>query len=107
MGNEIDEKKQLNGENDLPDEEETDEYEDEVIVLLDEEGNELECEVLHTFEFEGNGYVVLLPSDEDDPFILKIEKDENGNDIYAVIEDDEEFEKVSEAYDELLGEEEN
>lgn len=78
-----------------------------MITLLDDEGNEVECEVIDLFEYDEKEYVVLLPTDEEDPYILRVDKDEDGNEIFAVIEDDEEFEKVAEAYDELLGEEEN
>lgn len=80
---------------------------DNMITLLDDEGNEVECEVIDMFEYDENEYVVLLPVDEEDPYILRVDKDDEGNEIFAVIEDDEEFEKVAEAYDELLGEEED
>lgn len=80
---------------------------DNMITLLDDEGNEVECEVIDLFEFDEQEYVVLLPVDEEDPYILRVDKEEDGSEVFAVIEDDEEFEKVAEAYDELLGEEEN
>ncbi|KPU44950.1 hypothetical protein OXPF_14280 [Oxobacter pfennigii] len=78
-----------------------------IITLLDDEGNEVECEVIDMFEFEEKEYIVLLPADEEDPYILRVDKDEDGSEIFAVIEDDEEFEKVADAYDELLEEDEN
>jgi uncharacterized protein YrzB (UPF0473 family) len=78
-----------------------------MITLLDDEGKEVECEVIDLFEFEEKEYVVLLQVDEEDPYILRVDKDEDGSEVFAVIEDDEEFDKVAEAYDELLGEEEN
>lgn len=80
---------------------------DNIITLLDDEGKEVECEVIDLFEFEEKEYVVLLPVDEEDPYILRVDKDEDGNEVFAVIEDDDEFEKVAEAYDELLEDEEN
>lgn len=78
-----------------------------IITLLDDDGNEVECEVIDMFEFENKEYVVLLPVDEEDPYILRVDKDDEGNEVFAVIEDDEEFDKVAEAYDELLEEDEN
>lgn len=80
---------------------------DNIITLLDDEGKEVECEVIDLFEYDEKEYVVLLPVDEEDPYILRVDKDEDGTEVFAVIEDDEEFEKVAEAYDELLGEDEN
>lgn len=80
---------------------------EDMITLLDDEGNEVECEVIDMFEFEDKEYIVLLPEDEEDPYILRVDKDDEGNEVFAVIEDDEEFDRVSEAYDELLGEDEN
>lgn len=78
-----------------------------IITLLDDDGNEIECEVIDMFEFEEKEYAVLLPTDEEDPYILRIDKDEDGNELFAMIEDDNEFDKVSEAYDELLDQDEN
>ena len=78
-----------------------------MITLLDDEGKEVECEVIDLFEFEEKEYIVLLQVDEEDPYILRVDKDQDGSEVFAVIEDDEEFDKVAEAYDELLGEEEN
>jgi uncharacterized protein YrzB (UPF0473 family) len=39
--------------------------ESEFIVITDEEGNDLECEVLDSIAFEGMNYVVLLPAEEE------------------------------------------
>jgi uncharacterized protein YrzB (UPF0473 family) len=78
-----------------------------MITLLDDDGNEVECEVIEMFEFENKEYVVLLPVEEEDPYILRVDKDDEGNELFAVIEDDEEFDRVAEAYDELLEEDEN
>lgn len=80
---------------------------EDMITLLDDEGNEVECEVIDMFEFEDKEYIVLLPVDEEDPYILRVDKDDDGNEVFAVIEDDEEFNRVAEAYDELLEDEEN
>lgn len=80
---------------------------DNMITLLDEDGNEVECEVIDMFEYDEKEYIVLLPDDEDDPYILRVDKDEDGKDVFAVIEDDDEFEKVADAYDELVGDDED
>ena len=51
---------------------------DNIIVLNDENGEEIEFEFLDLIEYEGDEYVVLLPNDEDEEdagevVILKLE----------------------------------
>ncbi|MDD7793325.1 DUF1292 domain-containing protein [Clostridium sp. 'White wine YQ'] len=73
------------------------------ITLLDEEGVETEFDVLTKLDIEDNEYVIVVPSDsedsEDEAIALKIIKDEDGNDVLATIEDEEEFQMVAEAYE--------
>lgn len=55
------------------------------IILNDESGNEVECEFLDLIEYQGEEFVVLLPTDETEEagevIILKLEDtdDENTN----------------------------
>lgn len=82
----------------------------EIFTISDETGEEQEVEVLGVMTIEGNDYVavgfaedVAQESDEDiDIFFLKV--DEDGD--FSAIESDEEFEKVSVAFDEMMDEEE-
>jgi uncharacterized protein YrzB (UPF0473 family) len=82
----------------------------EIFTISDETGEEQEVEVLGVMTIEGNDYVavgfaedVAQESDEDiDIFFLKV--DEDGD--FSAIESDEEFEKVSAAFDEMMDEEE-
>ena len=66
--------------------------EDELVELIDENGEKTLFEHLATLEYEGESYIALCDpeSDEDDleVFILKIEQDENGDDVYNVPDDD-------------------
>ena len=39
---------------------------DDLVVLVDENGEEAEFELLDTFEFNGSEYVVLLPFEQED-----------------------------------------
>jgi len=88
-----------------------DELEEEafdIVVLNDDEGNEHEFMHLATVEVEGNTYFILLPveeteddEDEAEAIILKLGKDENGEDTLMDIEDDEEWEKVADAWEEM------
>ena len=65
---------------------------DDLVELVDEEGNTTVYEHLATLEYEGESYLALCDpeSDEEDleVFILKIEQDENGEDVYNVPDDD-------------------
>ncbi|HZK43784.1 MAG TPA: DUF1292 domain-containing protein [Syntrophomonadaceae bacterium] len=87
-----------------------------VLVLIDEEGFEHEFELLAELEIEDEVYRVLVPlgdlddeDDEDDEIevvILKAILDDEGNEILSDIEDDEEWEKVADAWQELVDSEE-
>ena len=58
-------------------------------------------------ELDDNTYVALLPVEgaEDEYVILKVEKDENGEEFLSTIEDDEEFDKAADAFeDEFMSE---
>lgn len=86
------------------------------IVLYDEDGNETEFEVIATLELDDNEYAILLPSDaEIDPesdevnevYVLRMEQDENGEDILVGIEDEDELNDVIKAYEELIKDESN
>ena len=88
--------------------EEDGEYEQENIVeLVDEEGNELVFEHLMTLEHKGQAYICLVPMepmedvDEDELVIMRIEQDDEGNDFYATVEDETELNEVYEQYLEL------
>ncbi|MBO8137354.1 MAG: DUF1292 domain-containing protein [Desulfotomaculum sp.] len=82
---------------------------DEVITLIDEEGNEHDFAVVDILQVEGSEYAILLPAEEEaeEAIILKFAQDEDGNDILVDIEEDEEWEKVADAWQEkVAGEEE-
>ena len=53
---------------------------DDIIVLLDEEGGEIECELLDKIEYMGVTYCVLLPFDADsaEPEAIILREGENG-----------------------------
>ncbi len=81
-----------------------------ILILIDEEGEEHEFELLAELEIEDEKYRVLVPFDDEeadedeDEFevvILKVVVDEEGNEFLSDIEDDEEWEKVADAWQEL------
>ena len=85
------------------------ELESEVYTLTDENGDEHEFELLAQAEIEGVTYLAMIPVEEQDEeadtfeyIILKGQTDENGEDVYLTIDDDDEFEKVADYFDDLL-----
>ncbi len=84
------------------------EQDEEIVVLTDEDGNEHEYTIVQVLKVDGKDYAVLLPvepenEDDEAAVILRIDQ-EDGEDVLAEIEDDEEFERVAEAWEELLDE---
>ena len=81
---------------------------EEVVTLVDEEGVEHDFTVIDIIEVDGSEYAILLPVDEEsnEAIILKFSQDEEGNELLVDIEDDEEWEKVSDAWEEMISEEE-
>ena len=87
--------------------EETFYFEEEVFTLTDEEGNESDFEFIGKIELGDKTYVALVPvdGDEEEYVILKVDTDENGEEYLSTIEDDEEFDKAADAFeDEFMSE---
>ena len=79
----------------------------ETVLLYDEDGKEIEFDVLTKLDIKDKEYVIVAPTGEEDidAIALRIEKDAEGSDILVTIEDDEEFEMISEAYDTVFSDE--
>ena len=85
---------------------------DEMFVTLDlDDGSSVECQILTIFEADGRDYIALLPLDENgddnedgEVFIYRYSEDAEGNPSLENIEDDDEYEVVSDRFDELLDE---
>ncbi len=80
---------------------------EDIVQLVDEDGNEVDFEHLMTLEHKGRTYICLVPVEpmedveEDELVILRIETDEDGNDYYTSIDDDAELDEVFEKYLEI------
>ncbi|MCI0765850.1 DUF1292 domain-containing protein [Bacillus sp. TL12] len=82
----------------------------EIFILSDERNKEQEVEVLGTMNVEGAEYIAVgfvediqTETEEDiDIFFLKVEEDSE----FSYIESDEEFEKVSAAFEKIMEEQE-
>ncbi|HNX27866.1 MAG TPA: DUF1292 domain-containing protein [Syntrophomonadaceae bacterium] len=80
-----------------------------ILILVDEEGEEHEFELLAELEIDDEKYRVLIPltdeeneeEEEVEVVILKVVVDEEGNEFLSDIEDDDEWEKVADAWQEL------
>ena len=86
---------------------------DNIIVLNDENGEEIEFEFLDLIEYEGDEYVVLLPNDEDEEdagevLILKLEdSDSEDEESYVSVDDEDVLKAVFEIFKEKFKDEFN
>lgn len=85
-----------------------DDFDTTVTLTLDND-EELECAVISIFEANNNRYIALLPLEGDDAengevYLYRYNETADGQPDLANIETDEEFEIVSDAFDELLDE---
>ena len=76
-----------------------DELGPDFITLTDDDGNEMELECLDAVEYKGETYMCFLPADmdpDDDDYgyvILKI-IEENGEELFADVDDEDELNAV-------------
>ena len=90
---------------------------DDIIILIDENGNEVEAEYIDTIEYLDNEYVVLLPKeehshaegdcdcDEEEVVILKVEKGaDGGEETFVAIDSEEEQDAVFEIFTQRMDE---
>lgn len=90
-----------------------DEELDNIIILNDEDGNEVQFEFLDLIELDGEEYVVLLPVEDDEEkdgevVILKVEDtDSEDEESYVSVDDQEILNKVFEIFKEKFKDEFN
>ncbi|MBD5542880.1 MAG: DUF1292 domain-containing protein [Lachnospiraceae bacterium] len=87
-------------------------FDEEMSVTLElDDGTTVNCAVITILTVEKQDYIVLLPLDENgenedgEVWIYRYfedENDENAEPVLECIQDDDEFERASEAYDEYL-----
>lgn len=82
-----------------------------VLELIDENGTVTRFEHLLTLDYDGSEYIVITPLEpidgieEDAVIILRLEQDENGDDIFVPIEDEEELHEVFDAFVQIVDQE--
>ena len=85
-----------------------------VIQLFDEDGNEINLNVIAFFDMvnpendEKSEYVIVQEQgyEDENPFALKVIKDEDGEDMFELIENEVELADIEEAYNTIFIEEE-
>ncbi len=91
-----DEKKNENLEN---------EEEQDIITLTDENGEESDYEVMGTYDEENVTYVALYPlknNEKEEYVILKTQIDDSGEEMLITIDDDDEFDRVADIFEDML-----
>ncbi len=92
-------------------EENEDEYGPDILTLVDDDGVEHEFEVVDTLNTEENEYFALVPtedadnvSDEDGELVILKVVEENDEEFLEPIEDEDEFNQISEIFMDRLEE---
>lgn len=86
-----------------------DEFETTITLSL-EDGTDVECGVLSIFPAGDKEYIALVPLTEEDDeaegevFLYRYEETEDGEPKLSNIEDDDEYEIVADAFDEMIDE---
>lgn len=75
------------------------------VTLELENGEELECPIIEIFEIDGKEYIALLHPVEEIAMLYGFKDHEDGSLELTEIESDDEYEAVSEAFNELMSEE--
>lgn len=81
-----------------------------VITLTDEDGQDIDAEIMAALEIEefGKEYVAVMPQqatedlEEGEALILEYSEDTDGNPQFAPVEDEDEFEVVAQAFNQLF-----
>ena len=85
-----------------------------IITLLDDNDEAIDFEIIEMLEIAGKRYAFLLPlndenadaeAEEDEAVIFRIDTNEDGEENFAYIEDDQEWEMVVDTYNDMLFEE--
>ena len=81
-------------------------FDSEIYTLTDDDGNDAEFELLAQLEDNGITYLAMAPldetADEDEYVVLKVEVDENGEETVVSVDDDDEFERIADMFDDLF-----
>ena len=95
----------------MADEKNLNEEEEMTVTLTLDDDTEVECVVLTIFTAGERDYIALLPmegedSEEGEVYLYRYSETEDGTPVLDNIEDDDEYEVVADAFDELLDDQE-
>ena len=82
----------------------------DIYTLTDEDGNESQFELIGEVELDGKTYYALTELDaegnqvSEEYVILRLESEANGEEVLISIDDDEEFDKVADYFDDKFSE---
>lgn len=82
-------------------------HEHDYITLSLDDGTELDCAVLDIFTVDGKDYIALQPvegDEEDNVFLYRFIDHEDEDPELLNIDDDDEFEAVADAFEQMLDE---
>jgi len=82
-------------------------HEEEIMTITLEDGKEVDCAIIAIFPVEEKDYIALLPlenQEDGEVYLYGFEEYEDGSFELLSIESDEEYEKVTKAFDEILDE---
>ena len=71
-----------------------------LVDLEDEDGNIVSCEVIDSFDYNENQYIIVLNPKDDSNYLFKVVGDEDEPDL--IIPEDDEFDEVVKYYDSLV-----
>ncbi len=95
----------------MADEKNLNEEEEMTVTLTLDDDTEVECVVLTIFTAGERDYIALLPmegedSEEGEVYLYRYSETEDGTPVLDNIEDDDEYEVVADAFDEMLDDQE-
>jgi uncharacterized protein YrzB (UPF0473 family) len=86
----------------------------EPVVLVDEQGEEHTFIVIDVIEVDDKEYAILQPQDDEldddeepEAIILRFDTDSDGEEVLSDIDDDDEWEKVADAWQDIMDNEKN
>jgi uncharacterized protein YrzB (UPF0473 family) len=93
---------------------ENEEEADNIITLTDEDGKDIDFEIIGDAEIDGVVYYAMTPAGAQENnegiieyVLLKLTKDEDGEEVFVTVDDEDEFDKVADYFDDMFDSEED
>jgi len=84
--------------------------ENNILTFYDENNEAIELEIVDSFELSNKKYAALATpesenDDESEVYIMRIESETSGEDVFVTIDDDDELDRAFEMFKDRCGEE--